>query len=212
MNPDRAIWNRVGRASRRRGCQAYTLTEVMVTMAIVLLVMAAILSCHVFGMRLFEITKAKLGASDDARAAIGAMVLEIRAAKLVRIGSGDLATFNEAAVHTPQAGSAIQVYASTNTSTFVRYFWDASDQKLKRATNNAPDARVVASSVSNQMNQPVFTAEDFAGNVLTNSQNNRVIGLTLQFHQLQYPAVVIGPGHFYDFYQLRTKITRRTLE
>ena len=48
--------------------------------------------------------------------------------------------------------------------------------------------------------------------VLTNNENNRVIGLTLQFYQIQYPVIRIGPGELYDFYQLRTKITRRTLE
>jgi hypothetical protein len=58
----------------------------------------------------------------------------------------------------------------------------------------------------------VFTAEDYAGNVQLNNFNNRVIGVTLQFFQLQTPTVPIGPGCLYDFYQLRTKITRRALE
>jgi hypothetical protein len=58
----------------------------------------------------------------------------------------------------------------------------------------------------------VFTSEDFAGNVLNNNLNNRVIGVTLQFYQLEAPPVLIGPGSLYDFYQLRTKITRRALE
>jgi hypothetical protein len=108
-----------------------------------------------------------------------------------------------------QKGSAIQVYPTSNTNSYVRYFWDAADKKLKRTTNGATYVSVVANSISNQL---VFTSEDYTGMILTNNENNRVIGLTLQFYQLQYPAVAIGPGSYYDFYQLSTKITRRTLE
>lgn len=187
---------------------AFTITEVMVSMAIVLLVMAAVLSCHLFGMRMFELTKAKLGASDDARTTISYMISEIRGAKNIRVGQGDQASFTGIAVNTPQVGSAIQVYPSTNTNVWVRYFWDAADNKLKRSGTTS-DVTVVASSVSNAM---VFTAEDHLGNILTNNENNRVIGLTLQFFQLQYPKVSIGPGNHYEYYALRTKITRRTLE
>ena len=199
----------------RPGCSAgarncgYTITELMVTMAIVLLVMGAVLSAHVFGMRLFEITKAKLGASDEARAAVSSMISEIRSAKLIRLGDGSLSNFTEVGVNVLQRGSAVQIYASTNLNSFVRYFWDASDRKLKRTTDAATYVSVVANSISNDL---VFTAEDYNGVVLTNNENNRVIGLTLQFFQLQYPSVSIGPGSYYDFYQLRTKITRRTLE
>lgn len=198
------------RLSAQRGSsRGYTITELMVTMAIVLLVMGAVLSAHVFGLRLFEITKAKLGASDEARAAISTMISEIRSAKIIRIGNGTLSTFAEAGVNSLQKGSAVQIYADINTNSFVRYFWDAADRKLKRTTNSASYVSVVANSISNNL---VFTAEDYNGNILTNNENNRVIGLTLQFYQLQYPAVSIGAGGYYDFYQLRTKITRRTLE
>jgi prepilin-type N-terminal cleavage/methylation domain-containing protein len=187
----------------------FTLAEVMVSMAIVLLAMAAILSCHLFGLRMFEITKAKLGASDDARGSISRMIGEIRSAKLIRIGQGNASSFTEVALNTPQSGSAIQVYPGTNSNTFVRYFWDASDQKLKRLTNGAAQASVVAHAISNAT---VFTSENYRGVLLTNNENNRVIGLNLQFYQLQYPTVAIGPGNYYDYYQLRTKITRRALE
>jgi hypothetical protein len=180
----------------------------MVTMVLVLLVMAGVLAAHAFGLRLFEMSKTKLGASDDARAAVSLMVSEIRAAKLIRIGDGNAASFTAVAVDSPQRGSAIQVYPTTDTNTFVRYYRDT-DQKLKRLTSGVTNATVVASAISNQV---VFTSEDFNGTILTNNENNRVIGLALQFYQLEYPSVSIGPGNLYDFYQLRTKITRRTLE
>ena len=193
-------------AAVRRRSLAFTLTEVMVTMAIMVMVLAALISCHLLGLRLFELTKAKLGASDDARRAIGLMISEIRSAKFVRVGSGDLGAFTEVGVNTAHIGNAMQVYASTNTNFWVRYFLDSSDQKLKRTTNGASTATVIASSISNSV---VFSAEDFTGKPLLNNSQDYVIGLNMQFYQLQYPAVQIGPGKFYDYYQLQTRVTPR---
>ena len=62
----------------------------MVTMAILMVVLAGVLTSHLFGLRMFEITKAKLGASDQARVAIQRLIGEIRSAKTVRIGNGNL--------------------------------------------------------------------------------------------------------------------------
>lgn len=197
----------------RRGVrldQAFTLTELVVTMAIVLLVLAGATASHLFGARLYQITKVKLGASDDARHALSTLVEEVRSAKIVKVGLGDATSFGEIPLDTPQRGTALQIYATTNTNVFVRYFWDPEDQSLKRTTSsNADAATVVANYVSNNL---VFSAEDHLGNVLTNNQNNRVIGLLLQFYQIEYPVVSIGPGQHYDYYQLRTRITRRVLE
>ena len=188
---------------------AFTLPEFMVTLAVMMIVMAGVMATHLFGMKMYELTRSKLGASDEARAALGKLVSEIRSAKLLRIGDGSLSRFTEAGLNSLQIGNALQIHPSTNTNTFVRYFWDSSDKKLKRTTNGLNVVSIVANSVSNEL---VFSAEDFGGSILTNKENNRVIGLTLQFYQLQYPTVSIGPGGYYDYYQLRTKITRRALE
>ena len=187
---------------------AFTLPEIMVAMTVFMVVLGTLIVSHVFGMRLLELAKSKMGASDEARIAIAKMMEEIRSAKLIRIGNGSLSNFTEVAMDTLQKGSAVQIYPSTNFNSFVRYFWDSSDQKLKRTTNGQTFVFIVANSISNQL---VFTSEDYSGTVLTNNENNRVIAVTLQFFQLQYPTIRIGPGSIYDFYQLRTKITRRTV-
>jgi hypothetical protein len=178
-------------------------------MAIFLLVLSGILSSYMYGLRMFEYTKPKLSASDDARAAISRLMNEVRTANIVRIGNGGLNTFTEVGVNASQAGSAIQIYPTSATNSFTRYFWDSAANQLKRTDSSAPGAfSILAQNVTNQL---VFTAEDFTGNTLTNNSNNRVVGLTLQFSQIQYPVMVVGPGNIYDSYQLRTKITRRTL-
>lgn len=173
------------------------------------MVLAGVISSHLFGIKMMEITKAKLGASDDARSVISKLISEIRSAKMIQIGTGDLSGFSEISDGLPQEGSSIQIYSSTNMSAYVRYFWDSSDQKLKRVTSGSTSPNVIAQSITNRL---PFTAENFSGTVLTNNQNNRVIGLLLQFYQIQYPVISIGPGNYYDYYQLRTRVTRRVLE
>ena len=193
----------------RRVARAFTLTELLITVSLMMMVMGAILMSHLFGLRFFEITKAKLVASDDARQTLTRLVAEVRGAKTILVGNGSLTSFTPAADGSLQQGSAIQIFSSTNTNSFIRYFWTASEGKLKRTTNGVSGTELLASSVTNSL---IFTSEDHLGNVLTDSQNNRVIGVTLRFRQLMYPIVNIGPGNYYDFYQLRTRITRRTLE
>ncbi|HWN93669.1 MAG TPA: prepilin-type N-terminal cleavage/methylation domain-containing protein [Methylomirabilota bacterium] len=195
-----------GRRCSRAG--AFSLVEMLVSMTVVLLVLAGVLGTYLYGLRTVEFVKPKLGASDEARRAISLLLHEVRSAHLLRIGSGSLSTFTEVPPNTPQTGSAIQIHPSTNLNDFVRYFWDANERKLKRTTDGTTAVQIVANSVSNQM---VFSAEDFAGRTLTNNYNNRVIGLTLQFYQIQFPMTAVGPGNFYDFYQIRTKITRRNI-
>lgn len=192
-----------------RSLAAFTLPEMMIAMSILTLVLAGVLASHLFGVRLLEITKAKLGASDEARKALGDFITEIRSAKMIQIGSGGVSSFTEVADGAPQQGSAVQIYTTTNTSFYIRYFLDATARRLMRVTTGNSASTVVANCITNTQ---VFTSEDFAGNILTNNQNNRVIGLMLQFYQIQYPIVLIGPGNYYDYYQLRTRITRRALE
>ena len=189
--------------------RAFTFTETMVTMTVLLMVLAGAIGMHVFGLRLFQITQSKLGANQEARRALAKLLDEVRSGKLVRIGSGNLTNFTEVSPASNQIGSAIEIYPTTSTNNFIRYFWDAVDQRLKRTTNGASAVSIVANSITNQA---IFSSEDFRGNILTNNENNRVIGLTLQFYQIQYPIVMIGPGQYYEFYQIVSKITRRALE
>lgn len=187
---------------------AFTLTEMMVTGAIVMMLFAGVITGHLAGVRMFQLTKAKLGGTDDARTAITRLIDEIRTAKLVKLGTGSANSFTACGVNAAQQGNAIEIYPTTATNNYVRYFL-AGDNTLCRMPSGSNVTQVLAHYITNQT---IFTSESFNGTVLTNNENNRVIGLTLQFYQIQYPVIRIGQGHLYDFYQLRTKITRRTLE
>lgn len=190
----------------RNMASGFTIPEFMITVAVSVMVMAGIVACHLMGLRMFEMTKAKLGASDDARRSINLLISEIRSAKVIRVGSGSTDTFTPVAGSALQNGSAIEIYASTNTNHWVRYYRDASDQTIRRSTNGSSTATVVAHSVSNAA---VFSIENYSGAVLTNNAEDYVVGLNLQFYQLQYPSVSIGPGGYFDYYQMQTRVTPR---
>ena len=190
---------------------AFTLVEVIIAMTIMLMVLGGVIAVQMFGMRMFQLTNAKMGASDDARKAIDFLSSEIRSAKIVKIGDGGfgLANFAECAPGQPQVGNAIQVhplYPSTNLSSFARYYWNSSTNQLQRAENGVDNLIVVAHFVTNGT---IFACEDALGNILTNNQNNRVIAMKLQIQQIQYPIMRIGTGNYFDYYQISTKTSPR---
>jgi hypothetical protein len=196
------------RSESRRRQAAFTLAEIQISLAVLLLIFGGVFSSHLLGLRLNELTRSKLTASDAARNTISKMVDDIRSAKMIQVGAGTPSTFSAVASGSSQQGSALRIFPSTNTNSFVVYYLDSSDSKLKRGTNGGP-IKVIAQFITNSV---VFTSENYSGTILTENQNNRVIGLNLQFYQIQYPIVTVGQGGLYDYYQLRTKITRRAVE
>jgi type II secretory pathway pseudopilin PulG len=193
----------------RRSRHGFTLVEILVTMATMLIVIGAAMAAYIYGLRMTQFVKPKLGASDEARNAIALLTEDIRTAYSIRLGNINASQFEKLPAFSYQAGTAVRIFPTMDTNRFVTYFHDASDNCLKRSTNsNLSGASIVANAVTNSL---VFTSEDHRGTVLTNEFNNRVIGMTLQFNQIQFPKVAVGPGNYYDYYQIRAKITRRTL-
>jgi hypothetical protein len=198
------------RSSKTSGQAAYTLPEVMLTSTILLMLVAGLLSVHLLALRLDNLGRVKLGATDDARRSLGVLEAEVRSAGWVQVGMGDATTFTPAPPGQPQVGNALQIYpVKTQTNRFIRYFVEEDTQRLMRVDSESSGEHSLAAFVTNTI---AFSAEDFTGNIQTNPYNNRVIGLTLRFYQLAFPTVPVGPGGVYDFYQVRTRITRRALE
>src|SRR5436189_1649428 len=193
----------------RSHARAFTLAEMMIALSVVMMVLAGLLTSHLCGMRMFQITRAKISASHDARKALSQITDEIRGAKWVEVGVFSNKVFKPVARDAAQQGNAIQIYNSATNSPFVRYYLDPVAQQLYRVTNNTMAPLLIAHSVTNYL---IFSCQDMLGNVLTTNQNNRVVALDLSFYQIEYPILKVGPGQHYDFYQLSTKITRRTLE
>jgi prepilin-type N-terminal cleavage/methylation domain-containing protein len=182
---------------------AFTLPELMITMAIFLILVGGMVSTNLFGLRMFQIEQAKLSASDGARKIVGGLMNEIRSCDSFQIGTVSTnGTFTALSLGATQAGPALIVFPiPNNTTNFIVYYVNTADQKFRRATNAKGSTRVLAGSVTNITD--LFRAQDYAGNVLTNIQNNTVLHAKLEFYQT--PRFGVLP----DYYKLETSTTRR---
>jgi Tfp pilus assembly protein PilW len=196
------------RLSSRRRCVAFTVAEMLIAIVTTVVVMGGAMATYIYGLKMMQFTQPKLTASDDARKVISLLTEDVRSAFDVKIGNASNNVFAQLPSTAKKEGNALLVYPSTDTNKFAIYYIDSSNKRLKRTTNNAASATLLAASISNQV---VFTVEDYKGNVLSNSNPNKyVVGLTLQFYQLRYPAVSVGSNSFYDWYQLQSKVAKRT--
>lgn len=185
---------------------AFALPEIMVAIGLLVILLGVTVATQLIGMRMLEKTDAKGSASTEARRNISRLLAEVCSAKNVLVGNGSETSFSEAGKDVPQQGVALQIYPSTDTNIFIRYFLNTVAKTLNRATNGGAASIVVASGIKNPI---LFTAENFAGNILTNTQNNSLIGVSLQFYQLQTAGLPVGPTNFYTSYQIQSKIAQR---
>ena len=188
--------------------RAFTLAELLVTSALALLVGAMLLAAFFFGTRMWQITQTKIYTTDKSRQIVRLLTSEVYGAKNLRVGFGSASSFNAAPVEGPQQGNAIQIYPTTSTNYFVRYYRDATDKKFKCMSNGASAPIVIAKAVANDV---VFRMEDLSGNVLNDSQSSCVLGVTLDFSEIENPGVPVGPDCYYRSYRIATKIAKRAL-
>jgi hypothetical protein len=186
---------------------AFTITEIMTSMAIFSLVMLGVLYSHLFGLRVFNISATRLSASQSSRAALNRVCEDIRSGKLLYVGNGSSTGFTNVPLNIPRLGNALEIFPSVSTNAFIRYFMDANAKALKRFDSSSGNVQTIAPFITNQI---VFSAEDYAGNTLTNDQNNRIIRLDLEFYQWEFPVAQVGA--YYDSYHLQTRIARRNIE
>lgn len=187
----------------------FTLMELMVAMAVFTLLTAGVLSSHLTGMRMRKLTEAKLSGTASGRRALNEISEKVRTAKLLSVGTGDEASFKPVQVSAAQAGNALQICGTTNTQVFTRYYVDSAEKSLMRVSSDDLAPTIIARDITNTV---VFTAEDFRGTVLTNSQNNRVIRMVLDFHQWVHPLAKADGGAVYEFSRVQTRITRRAID
>jgi type II secretory pathway pseudopilin PulG len=195
--------------SPARAIRAFTLVEIMSATGLFALVVIGAVYSQLFGLRLFNVTCAKLSAADNARKVLNVIRDDIRSGKMMSVGNGNSSGFTNLTGTAPRQGNAIQIYPGTDTNVYVRYFLDPASQTLKRKESGSSQSRILAPYLTNQI---AFRAEDFTGRVLTNEQNNRVIKVTMDFYQWEFPMAQAGTGAFYDYYHLQTRITRRAIE
>ncbi len=206
--------------------RAFTLAEMLISIGIFSMVVAAVVYTQIFGLRMYTLAATKLSATKDGRQAMNVIRETIREAKTLQVGNctgGDPTSFTSIPTSSNAQGNALLIYPTTNTSPYTIFFLDTSTPTNKLTeygvTLNYSGTNVTGSNVSSLVlasyitNTTIFSAEDYQGNVLTNNpRNNRVYEVRLQFYQWEYPIAAVGPSNMYDFYQLRTRATRRAID
>jgi Tfp pilus assembly protein PilW len=219
--------------SRRTGAAAFTLAEMLIAMAVFSMVIGAMVATQIFGLRVYTLAATKLSATAGCRKALNVIRDQVREAKTLNVGicSSTPGSFNSLGLTNVQVGNALMVYPGTNQLVYSVFYLDTTTTTNCRllqytvASNAANTSLVVSTNVlaGYITNQDIFTAQDWAGTTLTNENqvdnildaipNRLVILMKLQFYQWEYPIAQVGPSNgwnAYDYYQLRTKITRRS--
>lgn len=191
-------------SSTRRDLRAMTLIELMVALAVFGLALVAMLYAHIFGLRQDQLVNSKLGASDESRRAFNQLADEIRSAKIWQVGSGDGSHFAAIANGSTQRGNALQLNLTTDTNSFVRYYFDAQKGRLYRKESDEDGLQVIARYLTNSM---YFQAEDFLGHVKSDLSYKYVIRVKMEFYQYQYPLTKVGPDYYYDYYKMEFTVT-----
>jgi prepilin-type N-terminal cleavage/methylation domain-containing protein len=185
----------------RSGDLAFTLPEMMISMAILLLLVGGMMSVNLFGLRMFQIEETKLIASGQARRIVGGLTDEVHSCETFQIGTVNNGTFTGLPLNASQTGPALIVYPNTNSGNFIVYYVNTADRTFRRATSVSGSMRILAQSVTNATD--LFRAQDYLGNLLTNIQNNTVLHVKLEFFQATRYGV---PP---DYYKLETSTIRR---
>jgi type II secretory pathway pseudopilin PulG len=226
----KTIQTTAGRASGQRGM---TLVEMMTSMGLFTLTLAALLSVNYFGERQDEYVNSQLGASEEARKNFNLMLDEIRSGKNVQIGSGADTNFTPIG-NGLQQGDTIQIIESTNTGWTNYYFFTSNRPSGENASNfywlmrvavspsGTVGSNVVARNLFDVTNQWVtsamnFSALGFNGSAwvpLTNdpttySTHNYIVNVLLQFYEYQYPLTRVGSNYLFDYYGLNLQAARR---
>jgi hypothetical protein len=188
------------RRPRTKSRAGFTLPEALISSTLFVLLLGGVVGSNLFGMRLFQMASSKLKATDGARKALGGLADEIRQCNSLWIGNVTNGNFVGLLDGELQIGSALLVQPSTNANNVVIYFRNNSDQSLRRMASAGASTTLLAASVTNT---GIFSAQDCLGNVLTNSQSDRVIHATLDLVTAQrwLPAG--------QFSKVETSVTRR---
>jgi type II secretory pathway pseudopilin PulG len=219
-------------ASRRTGAAGFTLVEMLIAMGVFTMVIGAMIATQLFGLRVYTLAATKLSATAGCRKALNVIRDQVREAKTLNVGicNATPGSFNSLGLTNVQIGNALMVYPGTNPLVYSVFYLDTTTTtncRLLQYTVGSNAANTSLIAFTNVLagyitNQDIFTAQDWMGTTLTNENqvdnildaipNRLVILMKLQFYQWEYPIAKVGASNVwnaYDYYQLRTKITRR---
>jgi hypothetical protein len=187
--------------ARRMAACAFTLAEMMTTVAIFSMVVIGMVSLQIFGFKMNSFTSSKLISTAYSLKILNQIRDQVRGANLVQVGNWDGALFTTTGTN----GNALQIYPTTNLANYLCFYLDTNTTRLYKLDNAGADPPIMLAS--NIINQTIFQMEDFRGNsIVSGSTEHYTIQMTLQFLQLDYQV----PTNVYENYILQTLMTPRT--
>jgi type II secretory pathway pseudopilin PulG len=221
-------------STRRQGARsAFTLLEMMFSVGIyTILLIGVLIAIQVFALRVYTLAATKLTATQGARQALNQIRDDIRQGKYVQVGNTDNSgTFTPYAGTNLAVGNAIQIYSTTNNDTnwftspypapYDIFYLQTNNPGgvssnnliwVSVSTNNTTFTRKLCTYITNM---DVFATMNCWGNIASNEiDDNWVYTVKFQFYQWEYPIAVISSNsapNAYDYYQLRTRVCRRSL-
>ena len=213
------LFKHIQNRSRRGNICGFTLAEMVITVGVFLFIFTGVwIAVQVFGLRIYTMAATKLVATAGGRQALNLIRDQIREGKLVYVGNCSAATSSsfQQLTNVQLRGNALIVYPTTNSYAYSVFYLDTSTTtnrliQFNVVSNVTTYTRTLASYITNQI---VFDARDWQNNVIMDEQsldNRALIEVTLQFSQWEYPIATIGGGvNAYDYYQLRTRVFRRS--
>ena len=193
--------------------RAFTLPELQIAVAIMMFVIAGTIMSHIAGQKYCESIKGKLSNADQGRKTLGSIVNVARTVSSVKVGAGGANWFTANASNNLgnfTGYQAVMLYATTNTNSFTRYYFDSTDQTLKCVTNGGSPT-----TFARNLTDARFTIEDFRGTALTNATlpNNYVLGINAYFkgptNLVNFASVSGSSNRYNDQYWISTRVTRR---
>jgi len=182
--------------------RAFTLTEIMVTMAVFALVVIAMVSLQIFGFKLNSLTSNKLVTAGNSLKALDQIQNQIRGTpNPVFIGNFNTGNNKFTAIANGQLaiGNAVQV---SNSATNVLTFYLNTNTHILYEVGSV--SNTLAHAVTNS--QP-FQAEDcFGNNFVVGSSGHYTVKMTLQYSNWLYSI----PTNVYDTYRLEARATPRS--
>jgi len=204
-------------SSFHRSTRAFTLVEMMFASATLIILIMALLSAHLMGLRLDQMVESKEGASDTSRRVLNQLPIDIRSSKMWVIGNISGTNVTAVAGSVACQGNALKLFETTNGSQYILYYFDLSDSnnsngKLMRTCSTNWSPVCLASNLVNWLgNGYTFTAENYNGTVATNQGTSvaykNIIRTVLQYCQFEYPLTPVGTNGLYDFYKIEFRAT-----
>jgi prepilin-type N-terminal cleavage/methylation domain-containing protein len=181
--------------------QGMTLVEMSIVTTIMVLVLGALLASHLFGLKLYALTRGKLETIRSVRRAVSRLTEDIYSANGIYVAVGltnRWIPMTNAGM--PRLGNALQIW--TTPTNYVLYYWNPADFTLRRQFGLAEE--ILASSILNSSNLPIFALQDCSGQALTGDEGNTIVRVRLEYRATNYPS-----RELMDYYKFETCVTAR---